>query len=424
MRQQVAVPLWLLVLAGVSVVVLAVILWSVKRRRRPRLEETSAADGSLMEALAGIVQATVVDGNRIELLQNGAFFDTWFADLEAATASINIETFLCRQGEVTRRLTDILVRKRRQGVEVRVLLDGSGGRKFGRDDLRRLAEAGCCVHMYRRFTAANLGRLNNRTHRKITIVDGRVGYVGGHCLTDDWLGEAQDRKHFRDISARVHGPVVGQLQSVFTDNWIEETGEVFAGEQFFPRLEPAGPSKAHAVFVSPIGGPSTLKLLHYVAINEAKRTLRIQNPYFLPDPDARKALLEAVKRGVDVRVMIPSAAATDAKFVAHASHHHYGTLLAGGVRIFDYERTLLHQKVFTVDGEWSSIGSSNFDDRSFEINDEVALVVWDRELARRLEEIFEADAKHAVERHAAEWKKRPLLHKLKDGAAFLVNEQL
>lgn len=424
MRGTVALPVWLVGFAVLTFVVLTLVLWSVKRRRRPTLEETSAADGTLMETLAGLVQSSVVSGNRVELVENGAFFDRWLADIAAARSSINIETFLCRQGAVTRRLTEVLLRKRREGVEVRLLVDGSGGRKYGRADVRRMQKAGCQVRKYHPFVPSNLGRLNQRTHRKIAIIDGRVGYVGGHCLTDHWLGDAQDREHYRDITARVEGPIVNQLQSAFTDNWIEETGEVFSGERFFPTPEPAGPSKAHLVFVSPIGGPSTLKLLHYIAINEAKRSITIQNPYFLPDPDARKALLEAVKRGVEVKVMIPSTAATDAKLVSHASHHHYGTLLEGGVRIFDYEQTLLHQKVFTVDGEWSSVGSSNFDDRSFEINDEVSLVVWDRELAARLEQIFERDARNAVERHQAEWKKRSLLHKLQDGAAFLLNEQL
>ena len=424
MSGTIALPVWLLALIVLAIVVLAVLLWSVKRRRRPRLEETSAADGALMETVAGVVQSTVTAGNRIELLQNGAFFDSWLADIEAARGSIHVETFLCREGEVTRKLTEALLRKRRAGVEVRMLLDASGGRRYGPAAVKRLREAGCAVRMYHPLAPRNLGRLNQRTHRKITIVDGRVGYVGGHCLTDAWLGDAGDPRHYRDITARVEGPVVNQLQSAFTDNWIEETGEVFAGERTFPTPAEGGTARAHVVFVWRAGGRSTMMLLHYVAIAEARKSITIQNPYFLPDPDARKALVEAVKRGVDVRVMIPSTEATDAKLVSHASHHHYGTLLAGGVRIFEYERALLHQKVFTIDGRWSSVGSANFDDRSFEINDEVSLLVWDERLARELEAIFEADARHARERHAVEWAKRPLLHKLRDGLAFLVNEQL
>jgi cardiolipin synthase A/B len=424
MTGTVNVPIWVAVLFVLAIVALALIVWSVKRRRRPKLSETSGAGASPMQTVAGLGHTTVVGGNRIELLQNGAFFDSLFADIEKAEATINIETFLCKEGEVTRRLTEVLLRKRSAGVEVRMLLDGSGGKNYGDDDLKRLRDAGCAVRMFHPFVISNLGRFNQRTHRKIVIIDGRIGYVGGHCMVDSWLGDAEDRKHFRDITARVEGAVVNQLQSAFSENWVEETGEVFAGEQFFPTADEVGSSEAQVVFGSPSGGPSLLKVLHYVAINEAKKSITIQNPYFLPDPDARGALVAAVKRGVEVRVMIPSTEATDAKLVSHASHHHYGTLLKGGIRIFDYEQTLLHQKVFVIDGAWASIGSTNFDDRSFEINEEVAMVVWDEEIAQQLEAIFAEDLLKAREREFEEWSKRPVVHKLKDFSAFLVNEQL
>ncbi|HEX7705180.1 MAG TPA: phospholipase D-like domain-containing protein [Thermoanaerobaculia bacterium] len=424
MTGTVAGTIWLVILVVLAIIALALIVWSVKRRRSPKLTETSGAGVSPKETVAGLGHTTVVGGNRIELLQNGTFFDSLFADIEKAAATINIETFLCKEGEVTRRLTEALLRKRKSGVEVRVLLDGSGSKNYGDDDLERLRNAGCAVRMFHPFVISNLGRFNQRTHRKIVIIDGRIGYVGGHCLVDSWLGDAEDRKHFRDITARVEGAVVNQLQSAFSENWVEETGEVFAGEQFFPKAVDAGSSEALVVFGSPSGGPSLLKVLHYVAINEAKRSITIQNPYFLPDPDARDALVAAVKRGVEVRVMIPSTEATDAKLVSHASHHHYGTLLKGGVRIFDYEQTLLHQKVFVIDGAWASIGSTNFDDRSFEINEEVSLVVWDEQIAQQLEATFAEDVVNARERQFDEWSGRPILHKLKDFSAFLVNEQL
>ncbi|MFZ2491342.1 MAG: phospholipase D-like domain-containing protein [Thermoanaerobaculia bacterium] len=424
MNSTVTLPAWVVALFVIAIVVLAVIVWSIKRRGSVRLTNGRWADGSPVDTVAGLLQSTVVEGNAIELLQNGTFFEALFADIERATATINIETFLAKEGQVTRRLTDLLVRKRKAGVEVRMLLDASGGKKYGDRDVARLREAGCVVRKFHPFVLRNLGRFNQRTHRKIAIIDGRIGYVGGHCLVDTWLGEAQDLGHFRDITARVEGPVVNQLQSAFGENWIEECGEVLAGEQFFPAPAHAGSSKAHVVFASPSGAPSLLKLLHYIAIDGAQKSISIQNPYFLPDPDARRALLEAVRRGVEVRVMIPSADATDAKLVSHASHHRYGMLLEGGVRIFEYERTLLHQKVFTIDGSWSSVGSTNFDDRSFEINEEVSLVVWDDRLAQQLEDIFEEDLRHARERHADEWEKRSVAHKLRDGLSFLVNEQL
>jgi cardiolipin synthase len=418
------VPVWLAVILAIGIVAMVLVVWSVKRKRRPHLRSGFDPGEALHCTIAGLGQSSCVSGNRVEIIENGEFFVRLFADLEAARATINFETFLAKEGEVTRKLTAILEKKAREGVEVRLLLDGSGGKEFGKSDVKRLQDAGARVHKFHPIILSNLGRINNRTHRKIVVVDGRIGYVGGHCLVDTWLGGAEDKEHFRDITARVEGPVLTQLQAAFTDNWIEETGEVIGGVDFFPKLEKAGEAEANVIYAAPPGGPSTLKVLHYAAIHSAKRSILIQNPYFLPDPDAREALVEAVKRGVDVRIMIPHESVTDSPIVQHASHHHYGTLLKGGVRIFDYKRTLLHQKVFTIDGEWSSIGSTNFDDRSFEINEEVSLVVFDRGIAQQLEAIFEADLKYAEERDLAGWKKRPVMHKLRDGLSFLVNEQL
>lgn len=422
---KVAVPVWVLVLLALTVLSLLVIVWSVKRRKRPHLAlqgEDSFAD--LIPSIAGLTQGTLCSGNKVELVQNGEFWEWVFRDLEKAKESINYETFLAKKGELTRRLTDILTRKAAEGVTVRMMLDGSGGKDYPKDEIEELKAAGVKVSKYHEINFVNLGLINNRDHRKIFVIDGRIGYVGGHCLVDTWLGDAEDKKHFRDISARVEGPVAGQLQSAFAENWIEETGEVLAGDHFFPQLCDQGKLKAHVVWTSPTGSPSTVKLLHYMAIHAAKKSITVQNPYFLPDPDARKALLDAVKRGVAVRIMIPAVEATDAPIVQHASHHHYGTLLKGGVKLYDYEKTLLHQKVITVDGCWASVGSTNFDDRSFEVNDEVSLVVYDEGIARELEETFDRDLKHAREVHFDQWKKRPVLHKMRDFASFLFNEQL
>ena len=424
MTSRVSLPLWAVILAALIFLMLVLILWSVKRRRRPHLELEPHEIEDLIPSIAGVTQGTLVGGNRIELVQNGEFFERLFGDLEKAEKTINFETFLCKEGELTRRLTHMLLHKRTQDVQVRLTLDGSGGKHFGDLDLKRLENAGARIMKYHPVKFRNLGLWNNRDHRKIAVIDGRVGYVGGHCFVDSWLGDAQDDKHWRDLSARVEGPVVAQLQSAFAENWIEETGEVIAGTNFFPLLEPAGEASAHAVWLSPTGSPSAVKILHYMAIHAAKKRIWIQNPYFLPDPDARASLLDAVKRGVDVRVMIPSADVTDSPIVQHASHHHYGTLLKGGVKLFDYQRTLLHQKVLVIDGEWGCVGSTNFDDRSFELNDEVTLVIHDKGVARELEETFEADLKHTREVHLDEWRNRPWRHKLLDFSAFVFNEQL
>lgn len=421
---KIPVPVWVIVLVAVAFIALIVILWSVKRRRRPHLglEPTDIED--LKPSMAGVTQGTIVGGNSIELLQNGAFWDRLFEDLEKAQKTINLETFLSKEGELTRRLTELACRKAKEKVQVRMMLDGSGGKNYGKKDIKKLREADVKVYKYHPITFRNLGILNNRDHRKLVIIDGRVGYIGGHCIVDTWLGNAEDRKHFRDISARVEGPVVAQLQSAFAENWIEETGEVIGGTNFFPEPEVAGDMEAHGVWISPTGSPSAVKILHYMLIRSAKKRLTIQNPYFLPDPDARKALLEAVERGVEVRIMIPATDASDSPIVQHASHHHYGTLLKGGVKLFDYHRTLLHQKVLVVDHCVAAVGSTNFDDRSFELNDEVTLVIHDERIARELEETFDKDLEHATGVDLEKWKRRSLMHKLTDFSAFVFNEQL
>ena len=423
--KDVTVPLWLLAVMGLAIVILTIIVWSVKRRSRPHLALASEGDlHDLVPSIAGSTQSVIVEGNKVELHQNGAFWEAVFRDIEQAKETIHYETFLSKEGELTRRMSQTLCRKAKEGLDVRVMLDGSGGKHFGKQGLADMCDAGIKVHHYHPIKISNLGNLNNRDHRKIFIIDGRIGYVGGHCLVDSWLGDAEDKKHFRDISARVEGPAVGQLQSAFAENWIEGTGEVLAGLAIFPELEPAGDMKAHVVWTSPAGSPSTLKILHYMAIHAAKKSITIQNPYFLPDPDARDSLLAAVKRGVAVRIMIPATEASDSPLVQHASHHHYGTLLKGGVKLYDYQKTLLHQKVIVVDGCLAALGSTNFDDRSFEVNDEVSLVVYDEGFAGQLEETFDRDLEHATEVHFEPWKHRPVLHKIRDFTAFLVNEQL
>jgi len=419
------VPLWLIILVTLLLAALILIVWSVKRRTRPHLKMGDIDDNAdLMRSVAGVTQGMLVENNHVEIFQNGAFFEALYRDLQAATGTIHLEAFLAKEGEITRKIAAILSERAGAGVSVKMMLDGSGGKNYGKEGIRQMKDAGVQVVMYHPLTLKNLGKINNRTHRKVVVIDGRIAYLGGHCLVDTWLGNAEDKKHFRDISARLEGPLVAQVQSAFSDNWIEECGEMITGEDAFPLLEPKGETCGHIVFVSPTGSPSTLMLLHHLAIKAAQKSITIQNPYFLPDPDARDMLIEAAKRGVKVRVMIPDTTASDSQLVQHASHHHYGTLLKHGIRMFDYRQTLLHQKVFTIDGAWSSIGSTNFDDRSFEINDEISLVTYDERVAAELEAIFEADLKHATERNIEEWKRRPVLHKLKDFSAFLFNEQM
>jgi cardiolipin synthase len=377
----------------------------------------------MLPSVLGATHASLVKGNKIEVLENGAFFEALKEALRGAKKAICFETFLWKPGRLSAELVEILCERARADVAVRILLDGSGG-KISKEEKKKLIEADCKVAFFHPPRFSNMGILNNRDHRKIVVVDGSIGFVGGHCIVDDWLGNAEDKKHFRDVSVRAEGPIVGELQSAFLENWCEETGEVLLGERFFPELEKRGDIAAHVVYVSPAGSSSSIEMLHYVAIHVAGKSIHIQNPYFVPDPEMIRALTEAVKRGVEVSVMLPSAEASDSPMVQHASHHRFGEMLKGGVRIFEYKRTLLHMKVMTIDGCWTSVGSTNFDDRSFELNDEVTMGIVDETIARQFQEMFQRDLKHCSEYTLEQWKKRGPLHKLKDFAFFAMNEQL
>jgi cardiolipin synthase len=416
---------WLVGILVFAVALLGVAIWSIKRHKDPHLQlETGESLDKLIPSLSGMSLGMATQGNAVEIFQNGAYFDALLKDIEAATRTIHFETFLWKDGKVGRRLADALSRQARAGLTVRLVLDATGCKKIGDDALEQMRAAGCQVAMYHPRTLKNIGVIAERDHRKLTILDGRIAWVGGHCIVDEWAGNAEDRNHVRDLSVRLRGPVVHAVQSAFSENWVEVTGKLFVGEDVFPPVEQAGDVEAHMASMKPEGSAPAVKILHHMVICCARKRLWIQNPYFIPEPDAVAAFAHAVKRGVDVRVMVPSADVSDMPLVQHAAHRNYQRLLDAGVRLFEFEKCLLHQKVMTVDGVWCAVGSSNFDDRSFETNDEITLGFHDPALARRLEEIFAEDLKDCVELNAAHWKRRGLVHRLQDSALYLVNEVL
>lgn len=417
--------IWLLSFLVLLVVALGFVIWSLKHRRDPHFRiQTDAPLADLLPSVAGLTHGQLIEGNSVELVENGRFFDRLLADIRAAQRSVHVETFLWKDGVLGRRLADALAERGRAGVRVRVLVDARGSNDMGPKTRRQLEEAGCTFAAFHPGGLRAIGRFNNRDHRKLAVLDGCVAYVGGHCIVDTWLGDAQDKEHFRDISVRLRGPIVHAIQSTFSENWVMTTGELFLGDDVFPELPNEGAIPIHVARITPFGSASAVKILHHLVICCARKRILIQNPYFLPEPEAIGFLAQAVARGVDVRVMTPSTGASDMPMVQHAAHHNFGKLLAHGVRIFEYQKTLLHQKVMTVDGCWSAIGSSNFDDRSFEINDEITLGFHDSALAEKLEMIFERDAGDCVEVTSEAWSKRSLAHRLLDGTFNLVNEQL
>jgi cardiolipin synthase len=425
-KEHVRVPRWVFWFAISVLVILSLLLWSIAREPQTHLRVENPGElRTLMPSLVGLTQSSLDPGNRIEVLQNGdQFFPAMLRDIAGARETVHFETFIWYDGSLSRRLAALLAQKARSGVEVRLLVDASGGKDLDGAELEMLRAAGAKVAHFHPFRISNLGRLNNRDHRKVTVIDGTVGYVGGFGIADEWLGDARHRKEYRDTGFRITGPLVSRLQAAFSENWIEETGEIPAGERYFPKQQPAGTVPGHAAYTSPTGSISSVQILHYLALEAARKEILIQNPYLLPDHDAIEALEKAVARGVSVRIMVPSVGSTDSSIVQHASHHHFGTLLERGVRIWEYERTLLHQKVLVVDGIWSVVGSTNFDDRSFQLNDELSVGVLDAGVAAQLRAAFASDLRFAREMRLEPWKKRPWRHKLMDGLAYLARPQL
>lgn len=422
----VRMPLVVFIAGVFTIAVLTILMWSVKREPSTRLSVKNPGElAVLLPSLAGLTHSALEKGNSMQVLQNGAtFFPALFRDIDGARESIHIEDYIWYDGTLARQLAGLLAKKARAGVEVRLIVDASGGKQLKGDVQKMLEDAGVKVAHFHPIRISNLGRLNNRDHRKLMILDGRIGYIGGFCIADEWTGNAENKKHYRDTGLRVTGPVVNRLQAAFSENWIEETGEIPAGEKYFPPIAPTGNTMAHLAYTSPDGSVSSVQILYYLAINAAQKEILIQNPYLLPDDEAIKALERAVDRGVKVSIMVPSDDATDNSIVQHASHHHFGTLLKRGVRVFEYRKTLLHQKVMVIDGAWSCVGSTNFDDRSFQLNDEVSMGVVDAGIAAQLRAAFADDLRHTTERHFDEWQHRSLWHKLVDGVAYLGRSQL
>ena len=408
-----------------TLITAAVFIWSIKREPEATLRIEDAGElRVLIPSMVGLTHSSLDEGNHVEILHNGDVFASMLRDIAAARESVHLETFIWEDGSLTRQLSELLARKAREGVSVRVLVDASGGRDLDGEMLESLEAAGVKAAHFHPIRFRNLGRINNRDHRKLVIVDGRIGYTGGFGFSDSWLGDASNKKEYREISIRVTGPAVNRLQGAFSENWVEETGEVPAADEYFPRLPPTGPTPMQVVYTSPTGSISSVEILYHLAIGGARKEILIQNPYLLPSHQTMALLEDAVDRGVRVRIMVPSLAVTDSSLVQHASHVDYGKLIEAGIEIWEYDRTLLHQKVIVIDGIWSSLGSTNLDDRSFELNDEVNVGIIDPAIAEQLREAFAADLQHAHRATLEQWKDRTLWHRAVDRMAYLGRSQL
>lgn len=355
---------------------------------------------------------SVLPGNAITALQNGdEIFPAMLAAIGAARHSITFETYIYWSGAIGKQFADALKERRQAGVAVHVMLDWAGSAKMDPHLLDELIEAGVEVERYHPLRWYSIARMNNRTHRKLLVVDGRIGFTGGVGIADQWQGHAQDPDHWRDMHFQVQGPVVAQLQAGFMDNWIKTTGRVLHGDLYYPPLHEAGEEGMHLFVSSPAGGNASMRLMYLLAVAAAVRSIDLQAAYFIPDRLVVDALVAARERGVAIRLLVPGRY-IDSPLVRMASRRRWGRLLAAGVQIFEYTPTMMHNKMLVLDGAVTSIGSTNFDMRSFDLNDEASLNIHSREFGRRMTAVMEDDLRHARPYTLAMWQQRPWRQKL------------
>ena len=381
-------------------------------------------DPRFMNELGVLLGPPFLNGTRTRALLNGdQIFPPMLAAIRAAKTSITFETYIYWSGEIGREFADALAERARQGVKVHVLLDWVGSAKMDDSLITTLSAAGVKVRQFHPPHWSHLGRLNNRTHRKLLIVDGRIGFTGGVGVAPQWTGHAQDPEHWRDTHFEVEGPVVAQMQAVFIDNWIKVTGDVLHGPDYFPTLSAAGPGLAQMFSSSPSGGSESMQLMYLLAMTAASRSIDLSAAYFVPDDLTLRALLQAMKRGVRLRIVVPGKH-IDSDTARSASRATWGPLLAAGAVIAEYGPTMYHCKVLIVDGLLVSVGSTNFDNRSFRLNDEATLNVVDASFAAAQTATFETDLGLSRRVSHAEWTNRPLRERLGETLASLVGSQL
>jgi cardiolipin synthase len=381
-------------------------------------------DPQFRRAMGVLLGPSILEGNRTEVLLNGdMIFAAMLKAIAQAQRTITFETYIYWSETIGREFSDALIERARAGVKIHVLLDWIGSAKMESRYLDDMTAAGIQVVRYHEPRWYNLQRLNNRTHRKLLVVDGEVAFTGGVGIADKWRGNAQDKEHWRDTHFRVEGPVVAQMQAVFMDNWIKATGHVLHGAAYFPELQRRGGEAAQMFSSSPSGGSESMTLMYLMAVTAAEHSIHLSNSYFVPEELLVEALVAAAKRGVKVRIIVPGPY-IDTDVVRRASRARWGALLEAGVQIAEYQPTMFHCKVLVVDALWVSVGSTNFDNRSLRHNDEANLNVMSAAFAQRQVEIFEQDFSRSKPVTLQAWRERPWREKALEHAASLFGSQL
>jgi cardiolipin synthase A/B len=401
-----------ILLVAAAVVVILLLLAQDQETLKVR-SAVGAEDPRHSAYIAALVGAPLTRGNRYDVLTNGdQIFPAMLEAIRAAKRRISFETYIYDDGEVADKFTAALEEAARRGVRVNLVVDSVGASGMSGEDIKRLEAAGCRIGRFHSLNWYNIEEVNYRTHRKILVVDGEVGFTGGVGVADHWLGHAQDKEHWRDTQVRMRGPVVRLVEADFYENFLETTGEV-TPELDDPPREVDDTGHSLVLRSSPTGGANDLKRLYLLAIASARRTVDITSPYFVTDESSEWSLRDAVSRGVKIRILVEGDE-TDAMPVKYASRNAYERLLSMGIEIYEYQPTMMHTKALVVDSAWSMFGSANFDNRSLELNDELNVAVSDRDIARRFLEDLEQDLRVSSRLELASWRQRSLLEKARE----------
>jgi cardiolipin synthase len=392
------------------------------------IPDIDLTDASFFPTIEAHTDAPIVAGNRIEILLNGdESFPAMLQEIGKAKRTITFAQYLYEDGEIAYAFAKAFAERCRAGVQANILLD-SHGTDTPDEIPEMMRSAGCDVQYFRRVEAPQvifiwkLARYNYRNHRRVLVIDGKVGFTGGYGIKDTWLGNGLTEGHWRETNVRIEGPIVKNLQAAFTESWLETTGDLLGGDAYFPHLEPTGKLPAQIVKSSPVGGSFQNYMLFLLSITSAKKTIFITNPYFIPDERITGALLRAAARGVKVVVLVPGK--IDHKITYRASRSSYGRMLLGGIQIYEYTPALMHAKTMVVDEVWATIGSTNFDNRSFALNEELNVTVYDGGVAGRLHNIFQEDLKHAKKITYEDWQARGFKEKFMEKFAYPIRDLL
>lgn len=382
------------------------------------------SDPQFRREMGVLLGPAILPGNRVTDLENGGqIFPAMLEAIRSAQKTITFESYIYWSGTIGTQFSDAFCERARAGVKINITIDWHGSAEMDDALIKQMRQAGAHVERYRPLRWYNISRLNNRTHRKLLIVDGRLGFTGGVGIADSWDGHAQDPAHWRDIHFRIDGPVVAQLQSAFNDNWIKTTGKVLNGADYFPVVEPAGSMDANMFMSSPSGGSDSMHLMYLMVIAATEHTLDLAAAYFVPDALISLALIAACQRGVKVRVLMPGKY-TDSEAVRLASKAEWGSLLAAGVEMHEYQPTMLHNKMLIADGQLVSVGSTNFDIRSFQLNDEASLNIYDKTFAEHMTMVYENDLREAKPYTLEMWKSRSWKERLAEKFVLPIKSQL